>query len=283
MSTKKKMNATSPNPLHRGTMLAAVLLWLALAALPGDVAASTPTSTGAALEMETDHGPWGLILSRYIVTRPDGLNLFAYGRVTTADRNSLTQYITALEATPVSRLPRDAQMAFWINLYNAKTIDIVLAHYPVKSIRDISLGGLFTIGPWKQKNMIVEGKSLSLDDVEHNILRKQWKDPRIHYAVNCASIGCPNLGTRPFTPGNLETMLDEGARSFVNHPRGVSVKNGRLTLSRIWQWYRDDFGKTDADIIRHVSQYAAPALRQQLDRISDIDGYDYDWTLNEAK
>ncbi len=283
MSTKKKMNATSPNPLHRGTMLAAVLLWLTVAALPGDVAASTPTSTGAALEMETDHGPWGLILSRYIVTRPDGLNLFAYGRVTPADRNSLTQYIKALEATPVSRLPRDAQMAFWINLYNAKTIDIVLAHYPVKSIRDISLGGLFTIGPWKQKNMIVEGKSLSLDDVEHNILRKQWKDPRIHYAVNCASIGCPNLGTRPFTPGNLETMLDEGARSFVNHPRGVSVKNGRLTLSRIWQWYRDDFGKTDADIIRHVSQYAAPALRQQLDRISDIDGYDYDWTLNEAK
>jgi hypothetical protein len=131
--------------------------------------------------------------------------------------------------------------------------------------------------------MTVEGKSLSLDDVEHNILRKQWKDPRIHYAVNCASMGCPNLATQPFTPGNLEAMLDEGARSFVNHPRGVSVKNGRLTLSRIFQWYREDFGRTDADIIRHVSTFATPALRQQLETIRDIDGYDYDWTLNEAK
>jgi hypothetical protein len=277
------MNTKSPKALHLCGTVAALLLWLTLVILPGNAMARPPSPTGAALEMETDHGPWGLILSRYIVTRPDGLNLFAYGRVTPADRNSLAQYIKALEATPVSRLPRDAQMAFWINLYNAKTIDIVLAHYPVKSIRDISLGGLFTIGPWKQKNMTVEGKSLSLDDIEHNILRKQWKDPRIHYAVNCASMGCPNLGTRPFTPGNLEAMLDEGARSFVNHPRGASVSNGRLTLSRIWQWYRDDFGRTDADIIRHVSQYAAPALRHQLDRIREIDGYDYDWTLNEAK
>jgi hypothetical protein len=233
--------------------------------------------------METDQEEWGQILSTYIVTRPDGLNLFAYSRVSPADRQRLARYIRGLEATPVSTLPRDAQMAFWINLYNAKTIDIVLAHYPVKSIRDISLGGLFTIGPWKQKNMTVEGKSLSLDDVEHNILRKQWKDPRIHYAVNCASMGCPNLATRPFTPGNLEAMLDEGARSFVNHPRGVSVKNSRLTLSRIFQWYREDFGRTDADIIRHVSTYATPALRKQLDTIRDIDAYDYDWTLNEAK
>jgi hypothetical protein len=233
--------------------------------------------------METHQEAWGLILSKYIVTRPDGLNLFAYGRVTQADRQRLARYIEGLEATPVSSLPRNAQMAFWINLYNAKTIDIVLAHHPVKSIRDISLGGLFTIGPWKQKNMTVEGKSLSLDDVEHNILRKQWKDPRIHYAVNCASMGCPNLATQPFTAGNLEAMLDEGARSFVNHPRGVSVKNGRLTLSRIFQWYREDFGRTDADIIRHVSTFATPALRQQLETIRDIDGYDYDWTLNEAK
>jgi hypothetical protein len=277
------MKIASALSLHRGGAAAALLLCFVLAVLPTNAMASPPTQTGAPIQMASDHEPWGLILSRYIVTRPDGLNLFAYGRVSPADRSSLAQYIKALEATPVSRLSRDAQMAFWINLYNAKTIDIVLAHYPVKSIRDISLGGLFTIGPWKQKNMIVEGKSLSLDDVEHNILRKQWKDPRIHYAVNCASMGCPNLALRPFTSDNLETMLEEGARSFVNHPRGVSVKNGRLTLSRIWQWYRADFGSSDADVIRHVSTYAAPALRQQLDKIRDIDGYDYDWTLNEAK
>jgi len=233
--------------------------------------------------MDNEHLPWGQILSRYVVARPDGLHLFAYGRVTQADKALLKQYIATLEATRVSALSRDAQMAFWINLYNAKTIDIVLDHYPVKSIRDISLGGLFTIGPWKQKNMTVEGRSLSLDDVEHGILRKQWKDPRIHYAVNCASIGCPNLASTPFTATTLEAMLDEGARSYVNHPRGVTVKNGKLTISRIWQWYREDFGRTDGEIISHLATYASPALRRQLQDIRDIDGYDYDWNLNEAK
>ena len=233
--------------------------------------------------MDNEHLAWGQILSRYIVARPDGLNLFAYGRVTPADRALLKQYIATLEATRISTLPRDAQMAFWINLYNAKTIDIILDHYPVKSIRDISLGGLFSIGPWKQKNMMVEGRPLSLDDVEHGILRKQWKDPRIHYAVNCASIGCPNLAARPFTAKTLEAMLDEGARSYVNHPRGVSVKDGKLVISRIWQWYREDFGRTDADVIRHLSTYAAPGLQRELAKLRDIDGYDYDWNLNEAK
>jgi hypothetical protein len=249
------------------------------------LAAPAPTTPppGQPVQMDTEHLAWGQILSRYIVARPDGLNLFAYGRVTPADRSLLKQYIATLEATRVSALPRDAQMAFWINLYNAKTIDIVLDHYPVKSIRDISLGGLFSIGPWKQKNMTVEGRTLSLDDVEHGILRKQWKDPRIHYAVNCASIGCPNLAARPFTAKTLEAMLDEGARSYVNHPRGVSVRNGKLVISRIWQWYREDFGQTDADVIRHLATYAEPGLQRELAGLREIDGYDYDWNLNEAK
>jgi len=233
--------------------------------------------------MSVDHAAWDALLARYISRSADGVNLFAYGRVSPDDRKRLKDYIVNLETVRVSALPLPAQMAFWINLYNAKTIDIVLDHYPVKSIRDISLGGLFTIGPWKQKNMMVEGKSLSLDNVEHDILRKQWRDPRIHYAVNCASYSCPNLAAKAWTPAKLEEMLDEGARAYVNHPRGARIEKGKLTLSRIYDWYRADFGKTDAEVIRHVSTYASPDLKKTLATVGEIDGYDYDWSLNEAK
>ncbi len=257
-------------------MIAIGMLALLLLCLP-------PARADAPRNTPMDQDPWGQILSRYVIATPDGLNLFAYGRVTPADRARLRQYLATLEASTPSRMPREAQMAFWINLYNAKTIDVVLDHYPVKSIRDISLGGLFTIGPWKQKNMIVEGRNLSLDDVEHAILRKQWQDPRVHYALNCASIGCPNLANRPFAAERLEIMLDEGARNFVNHPRGARLEAGRLTLSRIYQWYRDDFGRSDAEVIRHIAGHASPALKQALSGIREIDGYDYNWNLNEAK
>jgi hypothetical protein len=174
--------------------------------------------------MSVDHSDWDTILARYITRSADGVNLFGYGRVSPEDRKRLKDYIARLETARVSTLPQPAQMAFWINLYNAKTIDIVLDHYPVKSIRDISLGGLFTVGPWKQKNMMVEGKSLSLDSVEHDILRKQWRDPRVHYAVNCASYSCPNLAAKAWTSEKLEEMLDEGARAYVNHPRGARIE-----------------------------------------------------------
>ena len=234
--------------------------------------------------MTVDHRAWDSLLSNYVVASPDGINRFAYGRVSKADRQALKAYLAKLQGVKVTALRADDQRAFWINLYNALTIDVVLNHYPVKSIRDISLGGgLFATGPWKKELVTVEGRKLSLDNIEHDILRKVWRDPRVHYAVNCASISCPNLIAKAFTGATLDEMLTQGARAYVNHKRGVNASTGRLRLSNIYDWYARDFGSNDAQVIAHVSGYAEPALKQQLAGIKTIAGYDYDWALNEAK
>jgi Protein of unknown function, DUF547 len=233
--------------------------------------------------MTVDHSAWQKILDRYVAPSPDGINLFAYGRVSASDRKALKAYLSALQAVKVTTLNADEQRAFWINFYNALTIDVVLDHYPVKSIRDISLGGFFTVGPWKKELLVVEGRKLSLDNIEHDILRKVWRDPRVHYAVNCASMGCPNLMAKPFTAVTLDRMLTHGARGYINHPRGARVDGGKLYLSQIYSWYRKDFGTTDAEVIRHIAVYAEPKLKKQLAGIDAIAGYDYDWSLNEAK
>ena len=240
---------------------------------------NNPNST-----MTVDHSAWDKILASHVVASPDGVNRFASGRVPKADGQALKAYLARLQGAKVTSLNADEQRAFWINLYNALTINVVLDHYPVKTIRDISLGGgLFAVGPWKKALVTVEGRGLSLDNIEHDILRKLWRDPRVHYAVNCASISCPNLMDKAFTAANLNEMLTQGARAYVNHRRGVNVSGGRLRLSSIFDWYRKDFGSSDAEVIAHVSAYAEPALVRELSRIKSIAGYDYDWALNEDR
>lgn len=231
-----------------------------------------------------DHSGWDRLLQTYIVASPDKVNRFAYGRVRASDKRALKNYLTALQGVRAKALASDEQQAFWINFYNALTIDVVLDHYPVKSITDISLGGgFFNTGPWKKLLVTVEGRKLSLDNIEHDILRKNWRDPRLHYAVNCASMSCPNLMAKAFTAANLDHLLTQGGRDYVNHPRGVRITKGKATLSRIYSWYKGDFGKGDAEVLRHVSEFAEPGLKKQLAEIDEIDGYDYDWSLNEAK
>jgi hypothetical protein len=124
---------------------------------------------------------------------------------------------------------------------------------------------------------------MSLDDIEHGTMRPTFRDPRVHYAVNCASIGCPNLRPRAFTAARLEAELDDAARAFVNHPRGVSVlADGRLRVSSIYHWFREDFGGDDAGVIAHLRRHAAPPLATRLASAMAIAGHDYDWTLNDA-
>ncbi|MGH6814419.1 MAG: DUF547 domain-containing protein [Hyphomicrobiaceae bacterium] len=234
-----------------------------------------------------DHSAWDKLLKTYVVPSADGINRVDYAKFKQEAHAEVKKYVAALEAVDVATLDKPEQFAFWANLYNAKTIDVVLDKFPVKSIKDISLGGgLLTIvtgGPWKAKIMKVAGHELSLDDVEHAILRPIFKDPRAHYAVNCASIGCPNLPTEAFVGAKLEAQLDAGAKAYVNHPRGCAVTGGKVKASSIYNWFQVDFGGTDKGVLEHLRKYAEPALKQTLEGITQIAAYDYDWSLNQAK
>jgi hypothetical protein len=230
-----------------------------------------------------DHSAWDRFLNRYLITdHPSGINRLRYGDVTAKDRQELGSYIDSLQGTPVSRLNRDEQMAYWINLYNAVTVKVILDHYPVSSITKIDLSsGLFSRGPWDAKLLEVEGEEVSLNDIEHRILRPIWQDPRVHYAVNCASIGCPNLQNLAYTAANLEVLLEKGAREYINHPRGASFQGKKLVLSSIYDWFQEDFGGSEEGVLRHLRRYAAAELAGRLDGYSGRIDYAYDWSLNE--
>ena len=237
---------------------------------------SDPAST-----TEVDHSAWTAFLARYVRPHPDGVNRVAYGAVTAEDRTALTHYLERLSETCVPCLRRPEQLALWINLYNALTLDLVLAHYPVDSIRDIRPSFL-SFGPWGKPLARVEGVDVTLDDIEHRILRPLWKDPRIHYAVNCASISCPNLIPEAFTAENTEALLDAAARAYVNHPRGVRIDGEDLVVSSIYDWFEVDFGGSEEEVIRHLRRYSEPPLGARLRRFDSIDADEYDWALNDA-
>ncbi len=228
-----------------------------------------------------DHSAWDAFLAEYARLDGDGLRRIDYSAAS-AGRGALQDYLALLQSVDPTTLPRPEQFAYWANLYNAATVEVVLAAYPVESIRKIG-GSLFSPGPWGEEVVTVAGRALSLDDIEHGILRPIWGDPRIHYAVNCASVGCPNVGASAFRAEGLEEALDAAARDYVNHPRGAEVRNGRLYVSSIYDWFDVDFGGDDAGVIAHLRSFADPELAGALEGITRISGDDYDWALNDVR
>ena len=241
------------------------------------------------LSAETSDGAFDALLAKYVKPGGDGVNRVDYARWQASAQHltSLHDYISYLAARTPSKMPRNDAFAFWVNLYNAITLKVVLDRYPVSSIRDIKSEGLFDpkayIGPWRTKRVTVEGQSYSLDNIENDILRSGFKDPRVHYAINCASYGCPNLRAKAWTGAALDADLETAARDFINHPRGVTVLPGnRLRVSSIYKWFNADFGGGDAGVLAHLRKYAGPALATALTSQPAIAEDAYDWSLNDA-
>ncbi|WP_370224153.1 DUF547 domain-containing protein [Hyphomonas atlantica] len=223
---------------------------------------------------------WTRLLEIYVTESADGVNRVDYEALADneADRAALDAYIAGFETRDLSTAG-DAEFAAWANLYNAVTVRHILERYPLDSIRDGYVFG----GPWKKVSVSVGGNDVSLDAIEHDILRPRFKDPRVHYAINCASYGCPNLPIRAWSADTLDQDLDAAARAYVNHPRGVSVSSRGLTVSSIYKWFQADFGGSKGGVINHLLEYAEPALAEKIRTNPKIRGYEYDWSLNDTR
>ncbi len=233
-------------------------------------------------ERIVDHSSWQEILDSYIIKTPSG-TLFDFAAVTKADIIKLDRYLTALSRTDVDRLNTAQQKAFWINAFNALSIRVVLSEYPVSSINDIG-GGFFSSGPWDEKSFRVYLIDLSLNDIYHRILRPIWQDNRVHYALSCAAKGCPNLADKAFSAETLDRDLDTTAGDFINNSKGILQVNGNsIRLSRLYDWYRDDFGKTEAGVIQHLKSFADTKTSAKLEGITQINGHAFDWSLNDRE
>lgn len=190
----------------------------------------------------------------------------------------LDRYLAILSATDVNSLSHNEQFAFYINAYNAFTIKLILTKYPgINSIKEI---GSFFSNPWSKKFISLDGQTVSLDTIEHDFLRPRFKDPRIHFAINCASKGCPPLLNQPYEGETLEVQLNTMTRAFINDPKRTFLKGNTLFVSKIFKWFEEDFN--DAPLL-FIRQYADAEFKKELDGAGPkikLSYLDYDWTLN---
>lgn len=171
---------------------------------------------------------------------------------------------------------RNEQLAYWINAYNAFTVQLILRHYPVAGIKDIRNGIPFLNSVWDIQFIEIEERTYDLNNIEHGILRSQFEEPRIHFALNCASVSCPKLWNRAYTAEDLDAQLDRAALEFLDDPlRNRIQERQRVELSKIFSWYKGDF---QPDLITFLNRYVDPPLAQD----TRIQYLDYDWDLNDA-
>lgn len=243
--------------------------------------AENPSSSQAASsqqEMDQSHAAFTVILKKHIKN-----NKVDYAGLK-KNPGELTAYLNTLAAVPESTFKkwnRDQQMAFLINLYNAATLKLIVDHYPVKSIKDI--GSIFK-GPWKQPVVRLFGKQQTLDYVEHDLLRAKYQDPRVHFAVNCASIGCPSLRPEAFQAMMLDAQLDEQGRAFLrdaskNH---LDAPRKTLYLSPIFDWFKGDFTAKSGTVEQFILPYVSDTDRKVIEKGGLAIRYtDYNWNLNK--
>ena len=232
--------------------------------------------------VSVDHQPWQTLLSRYVVASDDGINRVAYSDFDESSKTLLDQYLTTLSNLQPTQLNQTQQLAYWVNLYNALTVQVVLDHPKKDSIR--SMGPLLSFGPWDKAYLTIEGKPVSLNDIEHRILRPIWQDHRLHFVLNCASIGCPNLSRTAYTQENAEDSLAQAERTFLQHPRALAFHDKDvLQLSSLFDWYLEDFAEDERALLAYLAaqrpDLAEALLNFPVGSSSNID-YVYDWSLN---
>ena len=226
------------------------------------------------------HAAWGALLERHVVVVEGGKASRVNYAGMAAQRGELKRYLETLSATPRGEFDgwsRAERMAFLINAYNAFTVEKILVRYPdIRSIWDY--GKLFG-NPFKDEFFPLLGRRASLDWIEHDTLRKAYRDPRLHYVLNCASIGCPMLRAEPYVAARLETQLEDQARRFLSDASRNRYRDARLEVSKIFDWYKEDFEPRSEYFARYADLLGADAAAVRAARITFLD---YDWALNDS-
>ena len=224
------------------------------------------------------HATWQDILDNFLDEHDSGINRFDYTALKEdlERMESLIEYLLQLSELDPRTYSKSEQLAYWINLYNATAVYLVASQSPVKSIKDIKIANS---SAFEVAIANVKDQRLSLNDIRNNILRPIWRDSRILYALNSASLGCPNLAKNTYRADNVEELLEEGAKAYINHSRGVTIENDQLTVSKIYESYKEDFGSDEREIISHLLTYAEPTLAEQLKQYSKYE-VQYDWRVN---
>ena len=221
-----------------------------------------------------DHTKWTALLKKYVNKNGD-VNYKGFIK----DSVALNTYLNLLSGNePSTRSTKNEKFAYWINAYNAFTIKLIIKNYPLKSIKD--LGSAATNdSPWDKNFFTIGGKTMTLNIIEHEILRKQFNDPRLHFAINCASYSCPKLLNTAFEALKLDKQLEESAVDFINDNSKNTITANDVKLSSILQWYGADFTKNGVSKIDYLNKYS----KVYINRTASVEYLKYNWTLNEQR
>lgn len=255
-------------------MIVSGLLGSALLASGPLAAAASPLA-----ELESR---WTDLLARYVVD--ERWVDYAGWHTHVEQRAALHALVEDFARVDPTTLEPNAALAFWINLYNAVTVDLVLDHYPLRSIKDIDAG--FLGSPWKIERITVAGRALTLDAIEHEILRVEFSEPRIHFALNCASVGCPPLAKEAFASASLDEQLDAATARALRSPEWIdptgcegAYGTGRIRITKLFDWFADDFGG-ESKVREFVARYRPGDSFTLRNTRCALEYFDYDWTLN---
>lgn len=230
----------------------------------GNNEANPALKTESTASIKMDHSSFDALLKAHVA----GNGAVDYKGLK-ADEAKLDAYITLLaKEIPSESWSKEEAKAYWLNAYNANTIKLILDKYPVKSIQDINKGK-----PWDIDFITLAGKKYTLNNIENDIIRPTYNDPRIHFAINCAAKSCPPLANAAFTAENVDSMLDARAKSFINS-KANTLKGKTIKISKIFDWYQKDFG----DVVTFINKYAA----QKVEPNVKLTYSEYDWSLNSS-
>lgn len=214
------------------------------------------------------HTAYNLLLQKYVNSNGK-VNYKGFKK----DILKLQSYLNSLKSINVNALPQNEQLAFWINVYNASTIDQVLRNYPCASIKEIENGKVWD----KPLPYPFYGEKISLNDIEHQKLLQQFNDPRIHFAINCAAVSCPKLSNIAFTGQNVQQLLNSQTILFINNPIYNNFDDKKIMLSQIFNWYKTDFVKSDGSVLAFVNKYAKTKINESVTLMY----MNYNWNLND--